>query len=344
MKALHLTIALLFLTVSAAWGQSATMKKLANYKGADYHQMLEAGAKKEGKVVWYTSLGGKSWKMIRAGFAKKYPDVEIVVYRGGSKEIAPKALGEARAKKHLVDATETTPGVLNLFREKKIIMPYSSPEHARWPSAHQITDEHGLWWVTDRESFIGLGYNTNRLPKDKAPKSFDDLLNPALKGKIMWSITSTGDRMMGTILKVKGKGFIEKLKKQNIKLLKLSGSATRDLIISGEFMVSPTVFRNHALVKINQGAPLGWNALDEVPTNAGGSALFRNAPHPHAGLLLINYILTEGQTILQKFYYGMAWKDYPFKRVYPERGLTVKEYDKVSKSWNKLLRSVGRKG
>ena len=89
--------------------------------------------------------------------------------------------------------------------------------------------------------------------------------------------------------------------------------------------------------------PLGIRN-DEVPTNAGGSALFRNAPHPHAGLLLINYILTEGQTILQKFYYGMAWKDYPFKRVYPERGLTVKEYDKVSKSWNKLLRSVGRKG
>ncbi len=347
MKALYLIVALLFLTVSAAWGQSDALKKLANYGGPadNYEKMLHEGAKKEGKVVWYTSLGGKSWKTIRAGFAKKYPDVKIEVYRAGSKDISSKVFAEAKAGKHLADATETTPGIMQLFREANITMPYTSPEHKRWPDEHQIKAKSGgVWWVTDRESFIGLGYNTNKLTKEQAPKSFDDLLNPALKGKIVMSILSTGDRMIGTMLKVKGREYVEKLKAQEIKLAKISGTATRDLIISGEFLASPSVFRNHALVKIHEGAPLGWNALDEVPTNAGGSSLFRNAPHPHAALLLINFVLTDGQKILQKFHYGMAWRDYPFPRVYPERGLTAAQYNRKLKEWNKLLRSIGRRG
>ena len=344
MKTLCLTVALLFLTVSAAWGQSETIKKLANYKGADYHQMLEAGAKKEGKVVWYTSLSGKSYKTIQAEFAKKYPDVKIEVYRAGSKDIAAKILAEHKAGKYLVDAIESTPGILQLLRERKIITPYSSPEHKRWPDEHQIKAKSGgVWWVTDRESFIGLGYNTDKMPKDKAPKSFDDLLDPSLKGKIVMSVQSTGDRMLSSMINVKGEEYVEKLKKQQIKLVKISGTATRDLIISGEFVVSPSVFRNHALVKIHEGAPLGWNALDEVPTNAGGSAIFANSPHPHAALLLTNFVLIEGQKILQKFHYGMAWLDYPFKRVYPERGKSSKVYNKESKKLNKLLRSIGRR-
>ena len=345
MKALNLTVALLLLAASAAWGQSKTVRELAMYQGADYEKMLLEGARKEGKVVWYTSLSGKSYKTIQAGFAKKYPEVKIEVYRAGSKDISAKVLAEHRAGKHLADATETTPGILQLFRERKIITPYASPEHERWPDEHRIKAEgRGVWWVTDRESFIGLGYNTRKLPKEQVPKSFEDLLNPALKGKLVMSITSTGDRVMGTMLKVKGMEYIEKLKKQEVKLLKISGTATRDLIISGEFVASPTVFRNHALVKIHEGAPLGWEAMDEVPTNAGGSALFAHAPHPHAALLLIHFVLTEGQKILQKFHYGMAWRDYPFERVYPERGMSSSQYNKSLKKWNKLLRSVGRKG
>lgn len=345
MKALHLTFALLLLCVSVAWGQGKTMKELAMYTGPDYEKMLLEGAKKEGKLVWYTSLGGKSFKTIQAKFAEKYPDVKIEVYRAGSKDIAAKVLAEQRARKYLVDASETTPGILALFRDRKFIQPYTNPSHKRWPAEHQEkAPGGGVWWVTDRESFIGLGYNTNKLSEDQVPRSFDDLLKPHLKGKLVMSILSTGDRMMGTMLKVKGKEYVQKLKAQQIKLVKMSGTATRDLIISGEFVASPSIFRNHALVKINEGAPLGWVPLDEVVTNAGGSVVFKNAPHPHAALLFTNFVLNEGQKILQGFYYGMAWKDYPFKRVYPERGVSVKDYDRASKSWNRLLRSVGRKG
>jgi len=345
MKVLSLTVAVLLVALSATISLGKTIEELAMYKGPDYEQMLLEGAKKEGKVVWYTSLSGKSYKTIEAKFAEKYPDVKIEVYRAGSKDIAAKVLGEAQARKYLVDATETTPGIMMLFKAKNIIRPYTNPVHKKWPEFAQTKAKGGgVYWVTDRESFIGLGYNTEKLAKEDVPKSWDGLLKPALKDKMVMSISSTGDRVIGTMEKYKGMEYLEKLKKQQIKLFNLSGTATRDLIISGEFIASPTVFRNHALVKINAGAPLGWEPMDQVPTNAGGSALFTHAPHPHAALLLINFILNEGQDILEEFYYGMAWKDYPFERVYPERGMTVKEYDKSLKSWSKLLRSIGKKG
>lgn len=345
MKTLSLIGTVLFVALSVSVSLGKTIQELAMYKGPDYEQMLLEGAKKEGKVVWYTTLAGKSYKTIEAEFAEKYPDVKIEVYRANSRDLSSRILGEAQTKQYLVDTIESTPGLMMLLRAKNIITPYTSPVHKKWPEFAQIKAKNGgVYWVTDRESYVGFGYNTQKLPKDQVPKSWDELLNPALKDKLVIMDNTVGDALMGTLLKYKGMEYIDNLKNQEIRLFQMSGPAMRDLIISGEFIASPTIFRNHALVKISEGAPLGWEPLDEVNTNAGGSALFTNAPHPHAALLLINFILTQGQTILEKFHYGMAWKEYPFKRVYPERGMNAMQYDKSLKKWNKLLRSIGKQG
>ena len=158
------------------------------------------------------------------------------------------------------------------------------------------------------------------------------------------SLDSTGDRVTGTMLKYKGPEYIEKLKKQGVRLFKVSGAALRDLVISGEVLASPALFRNHVLVKIDAGAPVNWVPMDVVPTNAGGAALINKAPHPHAALLFIDFLIGDpGQSTLQKFHYGAAWKEYPFKRYYPERGMTTMQYQKEQKKWDKLLRAMGRK-
>jgi iron(III) transport system substrate-binding protein len=123
----------------------------------------------------------------------------------------------------------------------------------------------------------------------------------------------------------------------------VSGAAERDLVIAGEFAASPTLFRNHVLVNIDAGAPIKWVPMEVVATNAGGAAFINHAPHPHAALLFLDFLIGDsGQNVLLNLHYGAAWKDYPFKRVYPERGMTSKEYQKAQKSWNKLLRAIGR--
>ncbi|MFQ5681872.1 MAG: ABC transporter substrate-binding protein [Candidatus Binatia bacterium] len=347
MKFLILTVFMVFSMLSSGWaqGKPKSIAELAKYKGPDREKIILRGAKAEGKVVWYTSLGGKSFKAIRKAFAKKYPEIKIEVYRAGSKSLSQRILPEAQSKRYIADAIESTPPILMLMRDKGITMPYTSPLHKKFPEEHTYRAAGGgVWWVTDRASFIGLGYNTNLIPKGRVPKNWEDLLKPEFTGKVAMTLSSTGDRVVGMMLKYKGMEYLNKLKKQKIKLFKLSGSATRDLIIKGEIPLAPVIFRNHALVKIHKGAPLGWVPMDVVPTNAGGSGLFAHAPHPHAALLLIDFIIgKEGQDILQSFYYGVAWKNYPFKRVLPEKGMTTKQYNKSLKKWDKILRSLGRK-
>ena len=346
MKIVSFAAGVILLASTSLWAQSKpkTIDELAAYMGPDREQVLFEGAKKEGKVVWYTSLTNTTYKGIVKAFTEKYPGVDIEVYRAGSKDIAPKILGEAKAGRHLVDAVESTPGILMLLRDKKIIRPYNSPELSIYPElARTEADGGGVYWVTDREAFLGFGYNTKLIAEKDAPKNYDDLLNPIWKGKMGLPISSTGDRVIGTMLKFKGKEYVEKLKSQDIRLFKLSGSAMRDLVISGELAGSPGIFRNQALVKMDQGAPLNWVPLNVVISNAGGSALIGKAPHPHAALLLIDFVIgPEGQSVFEKNKYGVAWKEYPFKREFPERGMSTMQYLKEEKQWSRLLREIAR--
>src|SRR5207302_567586 len=94
-------------------------------------KILVDGAKAEGKVVWYTSLSGNYREIVDA-FKKKYPEVQIEVYRAGSSDVAERLLNEARAGRYLADAMETTPGSLMRLRESGILKPYASPELAKY--------------------------------------------------------------------------------------------------------------------------------------------------------------------------------------------------------------------
>jgi iron(III) transport system substrate-binding protein len=224
-------------------------------------------------------------------------------------------------------------------------MPYFSSYLAQYPDETKEKADKGLvYWATDRESYIGLAYNTNVFPAGAVPKNFDDLLKPELKGKIGFATSDTGNRVIGAMLATKGAQYLSKLKSQDVTLHAVSGRAILDMVISGELGASPTVFLSHSRVSVSKGAPIKWVALDVVPTNAGGVALPLNAPHPHGALLFADYLLSpEGQKLLGKFGLDSAMSRPAFKRWYAEAGMTVDQYDKENEKWEKLLRDIGKK-
>ncbi|MFQ5852281.1 MAG: ABC transporter substrate-binding protein, partial [Candidatus Binatia bacterium] len=267
-------------------------------------------------------------------------------YRASSSKLMKRTLTEAQAGRSVVDAFETTPPALMVFRDERLLMPYTTPSIASFPETSRENAGKGLFhWVTDRESFIGIGYNKNSVPAKDVPRNFQDLLKPQWKGKLAFSGTTTGKRVVGAMLKTKGAEFVRKLKNQGIKLHMISGGALHGLVVSGEVVISPTIFRNHVLMAVGKGAPVGWAPSDLVVSNAGGAALSARAQRPHAALLFIDFILSpEGQKIFEeKFKYGTPMKDYGFKRWYPEKGLTTAQYEQESEKWGKLLLSIGRK-
>jgi iron(III) transport system substrate-binding protein len=347
MKFLTLVLLIFAAMNSFASGQTKkprTLDDLAAYTGADRHQILLEGAKAEGKIVWYTSLSAVYRELVDA-FKKKYPEIAIDVYRGGSNDLAPRLLNEAQAGRFVADALESTPGLLMLLREQRILKPYFSPELARYPDeAKTKADAARVYWVTDREAYLGFGFNTRLISPADAPQNFQDLLRPALKGKLAVTTESSTSRVIGTMVKFKGEEFVKRLHGQDVRLFNASSGGFLDLIAAGEVGGGPVVFQNQVIVKREMGAPLDWIPLDVVPTNAGGAAVIANAPHPHAALLFTDFVIgADGQKLMEQFRYGVAWKDYPFKREYPERGMTSAEYEKAEDKWLQLTRAITKR-
>jgi len=347
---MHFVILVAFFTwfqPDALFAQStkpSTLAELAVYNGPDREPLLVAGAKKEGKVVWYTALAGGSYKDLARAFEVKY-SIPVEAYRGASRDLIAKVLAESQAKKYLMDVAESSLPLLMLMREMKRLTPFYVPHLAKFSAdAKEEVGKGSVFWATDRESYMGFAYNRQKLPASAVPKNYDGLLNPSLKGRMAMVTTDTGSRTVGAMLRTKGEEFLKKLHAQEITMHSVSGQAMNDMIISGEVEASPTIFRNHALVAAAKGAPVAWVPMDVVPASAGSAALSSFAPHPHAAVLFIDFLFSpDGQKILESYEYGSATKEYGFRRWYIEKGMSIQQLERESDRWEKGLRELGRK-
>ncbi|HEY7169047.1 MAG TPA: extracellular solute-binding protein, partial [Candidatus Binatia bacterium] len=340
-----LALLLLFSDGRAQTRKPASIAELATYRGADRETILYAGAKTEGKILWYTSLAGDSYKEIVKAFETKYPGVRVDSFRAAGADLVTRLEEEARAKRNIADSIETTEGSLIFLRDGKLLRPYDSPYLDKYPEdGKERADKRLVYWALARESYIGFAYNTSLVPKDAVPKNFDGLLHPQLKGKLGISIGQTSDKIIGAMIKTRSEEMVRKLKGQEIKLYSIDAPALVNNIAAGEIVGSPAIFQTHTLLAASKGAPVEWVPMDLVPTNVGSAALAANPPHPHAALLMNDFILSpEGQGILEKYYYGSATKEQPFKKWRPEHGLTTEQYEKDLMYWDKLLNAITRK-
>ena len=349
MRTLGLVLFMFVLFSSESFAQARkpmTISELVTYNGKDREQVLYAGAKSEGKITWYTSLAGESYKGMVKAFEAKYSGVKIEAYRVSGSDMTTRLYEESKAKRYIADAVETTEGNLMFMRDAFLLRPYHSPYFASYPEDAKEKGERGLYfWGIARESYIGFAYNKKLLSKNAVPKNYEGLLHPDLKGRMGVSISDPSYKVIGAIARTRGVEFVKKLKTQEIALHSIIPPALLDLIASGEVLASPAIFRNHTLNAIAKGAPVDWVPMDIVPTNVGGAAIAAQPPHPHGALLLADYLLgPEGQAVLEKYEYGSAAKNLGFKRWRPDHGIATDKYEKELERWEKLLKEISRKG
>src|SRR6187431_1513852 len=103
-------VSFVILLSSVVSAQTKSTVDLANYRGADREEMLKAGAKKEGKLTWYTSL--TAHRDIANVFEAKYPGVKVDTYRAAPNDLTRRLLSEAQSKRSIADLIETTPTTL----------------------------------------------------------------------------------------------------------------------------------------------------------------------------------------------------------------------------------------
>ena len=323
----------------AALAQPAGVEAIANYTGADRQKVLEEGARREGGLLLYTT--GTQIKPLIDRFEQKYPYLRVELARASSADTARKVLEEYRAGYEKVDAFELASHGLVVPRDENILQPFRSPELSAF-AADAI--EPGRNWVVVRESYTGIGFNTKLLPSDKAPKTYQSLLEPQWKGKMAISgVSTTAVNWVGTMLIVQGADFVRKLGQQNIRIYNLTGRALANLMTAGEVMLSPTIYNSHVAASADKGAPLGWFAPGPVPVTDTGVALARKAPHPHAALLFIDFLMSkEGQILYQELGYDSPRSDVAgagarMEKLYlTNRANYIREYE----DWAKLYQDV----
>jgi len=304
--------------IASAQGQPATTEAIANYAGADRQSVLEAGARREGTVLIYTT--GTQIKPLLDRFEQKYPYVKIELARASSADTARKVVEEYRAGYEKVDAFELASHGLIVPRDENILQPFQSPELAAYNPDAIEPRRH---WVMVRESYTGIGFNTKLLPSDKAPKTYEALLDSQWKGRMAISgVSTTAVNWVGTMITVHGVDYVRKLGQQNIRIYNLTGRALANLMTAGEVTLSPTIYNSHVAASADKGAPLAWVAPGPVPVTDTGVGIARKAPHPHAAMLLLDFLMSkDGQVLYQELGYDSARRDLaapgaPVKKLY----------------------------
>jgi iron(III) transport system substrate-binding protein len=298
--------------VAAMFTSSAAVAQKADdillYSGPDREQRLIEGARKEGQVVIYAALiVNQAMRPIAEGFGKKYPFIKLATWRADSEDIVQKAAAEVRANNVVADVIEGT-GAGEQAVEANIAQPYYAPAVAGF--AEPYRNRAGLWAPT-RLSYYGLAYNTKMVPPDKVPKSYDDLLDPRWKGKMAWRIGSaTGTPLFLTNLRLawgeeKAGAYFDKLKDQKIVNFGAGSARTLvDRVIAGEYAIALNIFAHHPLISKGKGAPVNSQLMDPVAATAATMSVVKGLHHPHAAMLLADYILSkEGQGILARAEY-----------------------------------------
>jgi ABC-type Fe3+ transport system substrate-binding protein len=290
-----------------------TNEEIFNYKGADREQKLIEGAKQEGQVVLYSGLiVNQMLRPLTAGFMKKYPFVKMTYWRADSEELLPKLSAESRANANVGDLFEGSGGG-EIAVEAGLTLPFYSPVLADYPKIYLDPKGH---LAPTRLSYFSIAYNTKLVPADKVPKTYEDLLDPQWKGKMAWPYANTGRYLFLISLRQawgdeKAMAYFRKLAEQKI-INFASGSARTlvDRVIAGEYPIAINIYAHHPLSSAGKGAPVNSQLMDPVPSAAGSLALVKGTKHPHAAMLLTDFILSkEGQQIMAAAEYFPARPD-----------------------------------
>jgi iron(III) transport system substrate-binding protein len=259
---------------------------------------VEDLAKREGEVVFYSSLNNEQIVTFRDAFQKKYPSIKVEFYRGTSERVLQRILTEAQTGRHAVDVISSAGFQLQSVKEKGLTAKFAVEEPAAF--AKGFLDADGQW--TNLHSlYLSMGYNTKLVSGGEAPKRYEDLLLPKwAAGKFGFNIRDV--EWFVNMLKLKGR-------EQGLDLMRRlaaqrpgyheAHNLLAQLLAAGEFHAVTNTYGHILAREKEKGAPVQWVLVEPVITYLHPVALARHAPHPNGGRLFLNFLLSkEGQRML----------------------------------------------
>src|SRR6202163_5022115 len=263
-------------------------------------ELIEA-ARKEGKVSYYSALELNVAERLGKAFEAKYPGIAVRVERSGAERIFQRIAQEQASSINAVDVTNSTDPAHYLdWKGKDWLAPYVPDDVARHFPADQV-DPDGLY-ATSCGWIEVIGYNTNLVKREDAPKSYADLLDPKWQGKIVKAHPGySGAIMTATFVLARelGWSFFEKLALQKVLQVQSAADPPKKLLLGERAVMADGNDYNLLLLK-EQGQPVeAVYATEGSPLIIVPSGIFRSAPNPNAARLFQSFFFgAEAQQLL----------------------------------------------
>ena len=275
-------------------------------------EQLVAGAKKEGEVTLLASAstfgGKKGFAELEAGFNKRFGLKHKVNLASGPSfpQVAARILTELKSgAKSSTDLYLGSDGTMSDMNREKALQKVNWSGTFPWVTKEMeiIPQETLLVYA----SFHGIIYNSNSIPKEKAPKSYEDLIDPALSPT--WAGKIAIPAYIHWLIRVSGTWGKEKVLSYARKLAPLAGGRLRqgeeERIVSGEFpIMASTGGALEAMWKWQaKGAPLvGLSGSTPATSSYYQLGVPRNSAHPDSAKLFVAFMTTrEAQAVIEKY-------------------------------------------
>ncbi|MBO5534811.1 MAG: extracellular solute-binding protein [Clostridia bacterium] len=258
----------------------------------------------KGPLVLYSSMTDNDIDNLIEAFNEIYPDVEVEVVNGSAGELEARARAEKDNPQGDVQWGGLSPS--DGSANDDIFALYTSPYEEDLPAAYK---SHNGRYNQDHLSTICFCVNVE-LEKELGLdiKTYEDLLNPALKGRIVLSdpnSSSAAWNNLCNIFAVYGNDSDEAWKilrglLENGLVISTSSSVCFKSVDSGEYVVGLT-YEDGADTLLKSGST---NIRIQYPENGAsatsmGCAMIEGCPHPEAAKAMINFLMSpEGQTAL----------------------------------------------
>jgi hypothetical protein len=205
---------------SAAFGLSAWATRVmaaAPAPVAITPGLVEA-ARKEGKVILYSSMDLPVGEKLGKAFEAQYPGIAVQIERSGSERLFQRVDQEFASSIRAVDVINSSDASHFItWKKNGWLAPFVTEDIAQH-FLPEYRDPDGLF-ATSRIWLSSIAYNTKLVKPEDAPKSFADLLDPKWAGKMVKGHPAySGTIMTATFQLVRELGweYMEKLSKQRV--------------------------------------------------------------------------------------------------------------------------------
>src|SRR6266576_5555925 len=194
---------------------------------------LVEAAKKEAKVILYSSMDLPVGEKLGQAFEAAYPGISVQIERSGSERLFQRLDQEFASNIRAADIVNSSDASHFIsWKKNGWLAPFVTEDIAQH-FLPEYRDPDGMS-ATTRIYLSSIAYNTKLVKPDDAPKSFADLLDPKCAGKMVKGHPAYSGTVMTTIFQLVrefGWDYYEKLSKQRVMQVQSSTDPPKKLAL-----------------------------------------------------------------------------------------------------------------